>query len=481
MRAVHPVLALRPVFVFALVGLLLPAAFAQEYAFYNVSDSPPNSLGCHIACLASGAVVTAWEESPSGVYTRLLAGELQATIHVGAGHVPVVCTRADAFLLAYADGSVVRLRQGDGTSWGGIQTVQGGGTEVSRLDIAAAPAGAAAEAYLVWQENGTEVWFSQRVSGTWSPGQLVVDAVPLVGDAMPQVAPALSAQTIVPRVYYFDGLAQIFYRERPGSSWGSPTEVPGSVFAMDMDVTVGPSMRHHLVSLGPPPSCPCNHIHYTCELPGGGWIIPERLDVLIDHYNLPEYPSIVVDADEVPHVFWYQLMHDADLNPTTEQIFHHTREGGSWVDHSDIFDGHVGVWTRMTLDPQDRPVFVWSEVDETGHDIMLCRFVTSAAAPDPAIASGLRLNASPSPAAGRVAVTFDLTFDLAQPAPAQLEVFDTLGRRVAQWAVDPSAAGARMIGWDGRDACGRRMPAGVYQARLTSGIASAATRVVLVD
>lgn len=477
MCAVHPVPGWRPVLACAILGLLLPAVFAQEYAFYDVSNSPPNSLGCHIACLPGGAVVTAWEESPGGVYTRLLAGELQTTIYLGAGHVPVVCTRADAFLIAYADGPVVRLRQGDGTSWGGIQTVQGGGTAVSRLDIAAAPAGAAAEAYLVWQENNTEVWFSQRVSGIWSPGQLVVDAVPLVGEAMPQIAPALSAQTIVPRVYYFDGLAQIYYRERPGSSWGDATEVPGGIFAMDMDVAVGPSMRHHLVTLGPPPTCPCNHIYYTYELPGGGWIIPERLDVLIDHYNLPQYPSIVVDPGEVPHIFWYQLMHDADLNPTTEQIFHRAREGGIWVDHSDMFDGRIGIWTRMTLDPQARPVFVWSEVDVSGHDITLCRFVTSAAAPDPVIASGLWLEACPSPAADRVA----LEFDLAGTAPGRLEVFDALGRRVAQWSIDPLASGMRTIGWDGRDASGRRVPPGVYQARLSSGSARAVTRVVLID
>jgi hypothetical protein len=480
MRAVHPVPGLRPVLAFAILGLLLPAAFAQEYVFYNVSDSPPNSLGCHVACLPSGAVVTAWEEPPGGVYTRLLAGELQPTIHLGAGHAPVVCTRADVFLLAYADGSVVRLRQGDGTGWGGIQTVQGGGTAVSRLDIAAAPAGAAAEAYLVWQEDGNEVWFSQRVNGIWSPGQLVTDAVPLVGDAMPQVAPALSAQTIVPRVYYFDGLAQICYRERVGSSWSGASAVPGNSYATDMDVAVGPSFRHHLVTLGVPPTCPCNHISYTREEPGRGWMVPERLDVLIDHYNLPEYPSIVVGPDDVPHVFWYQLMHDADLNPTTEQIFHRTREGDDWVDHSDMFDGRVGVWTRMTLDPQERPVFVWSEVDETGHDITLCRFETSAAAPDPVIASGLRLDASPSPAAGRV----DLAFDLAQPTPAQLEIFDALGRRVARWAIDPlgmGAAGARTIRWDGHDASGRRVPPGVYQARLSSGSARASARVVLID
>jgi hypothetical protein len=52
---------------------------------------------------------------------------------------------------------------------------------------------------------------------------------------------------------------------------------------------------------------------------------------------------------------------------------------------------------------------------------------------------------------------------------------------VAQWLIDPLASGTRTIGWDGRDAHGRRAPAGVYHARLTSESARTATRVVLVD
>ena len=140
-----------------------------------------------------------------------------------------------------------------------------------------------------------------------------------------------------------------------------------------------------------------------------------RLEVLRHQQRLDP----LVDRDEVPHVFWHQYMHDADLNPTTETIIHRTREDGTWFTHCEMFAGRFGVWTRMTLDPQDRPVFVWSELNETGHDVTLCRFVTSAAVPDQAIAGGLRLSASPSPAIDEVA----LAFDLAPRTPAPMSAW----------------------------------------------------------
>ena len=47
-----------------------------------------------------------------------------------------------------------------------------------------------------------------------------------------------------------------------------------------------------------------------------------------------------------------------------------------------------------------------------------------------------------------------------------LEIFDAAGSRVRRLASGGQPAGARTYGWDGRDDGGRRVPAGIYLARL---------------
>jgi flagellar hook assembly protein FlgD len=61
-----------------------------------------------------------------------------------------------------------------------------------------------------------------------------------------------------------------------------------------------------------------------------------------------------------------------------------------------------------------------------------------------------------------------ITFDLARSAPVSLVVYDVSGRRV-RTLVDGAAelgAGAHTADWNGLDDGGRRVPAGLYFARL---------------
>lgn len=52
------------------------------------------------------------------------------------------------------------------------------------------------------------------------------------------------------------------------------------------------------------------------------------------------------------------------------------------------------------------------------------------------------------------------------PANARIEVFDLLGRSVRRLAVLPASGGVHEVAWDGRDAGGRTLPAGLYLVRL---------------
>jgi len=92
----------------------------------------------------------------------------------------------------------------------------------------------------------------------------------------------------------------------------------------------------------------------------------------------------------------------------------------------------------------------------------------------PAVSTGLRLAASPNPARG--AMRFALT--LPQAGHAELAVFDLGGRRVATLLDGHERAGAREVVWQGQDASGRELPAGVYLTRLRTGAATADVRVL---
>lgn len=94
--------------------------------------------------------------------------------------------------------------------------------------------------------------------------------------------------------------------------------------------------------------------------------------------------------------------------------------------------------------------------------------------------SGVALAARPQPSAAPV--TLDWQGDEAlldrEDSGHQLLIHDIGGRLVRRFDL-PRQPGGRQI-WDGRDALGRAVPAGLYLARLRSGSATASARVVLI-
>ncbi len=105
----------------------------------------------------------------------------------------------------------------------------------------------------------------------------------------------------------------------------------------------------------------------------------------------------------------------------------------------------------------------------------LSQLPVAVAAPPPA---GIAFSkAWPNPARGTV------RFTLATPSPAafRVAVFDALGRRVRGLADRTFGAGRHELVWDGRDAAGRSLAAGVYYARAASGGWSAVRRIVRVE
>lgn len=74
----------------------------------------------------------------------------------------------------------------------------------------------------------------------------------------------------------------------------------------------------------------------------------------------------------------------------------------------------------------------------------------------------------------------ELPLELAAPARVRAEIVDAAGRRVRVLADRAFAAGRSRLAWDGRDERGRRVPPGIYFARVRAGETSARTRIVRV-
>jgi hypothetical protein len=68
---------------------------------------------------------------------------------------------------------------------------------------------------------------------------------------------------------------------------------------------------------------------------------------------------------------------------------------------------------------------------------------------------------------------------LGRPAAASVAVYDALGRRVAVLHEGALPAGRHVIGWDGTDEAGHRVPSGVYVVRAAAGDRHAALRLTL--
>jgi Zn-dependent M28 family amino/carboxypeptidase len=74
-----------------------------------------------------------------------------------------------------------------------------------------------------------------------------------------------------------------------------------------------------------------------------------------------------------------------------------------------------------------------------------------------------------------------LSFVLAADGKVSIDIFDVEGRRLRTLAGGRLSAGRNDLVWDGEDASGARVSAGIYFARVRSGDDQVATKVVLLD
>ena len=133
----------------------------------------------------------------------------------------------------------------------------------------------------------------------------------------------------------------------------------------------------------------------------------------------------------------------------------------------------VGVQVRL-FDLTDLRRFVGTTTDETGHfALSLQTFSRGTALPtDFALGQNYPNPFNPSTI---------IPYQLPTAGHVRLEVFNMLGQRLATLVNAEQSAGLHTEQWDGTDAAGRAMGAGVYIYRLSSGGMTESRRMVLVD
>jgi hypothetical protein len=90
-------------------------------------------------------------------------------------------------------------------------------------------------------------------------------------------------------------------------------------------------------------------------------------------------------------------------------------------------------------------------------------------------AAGVVVNVLPNPFSASTRISFNTSGD----GPAEVRIFDVVGRQVRTFAA-PRGAGGRNIQWDGRDGGGEAVPSGVYFCRVTTPAGHGVRRIVLV-
>lgn len=87
--------------------------------------------------------------------------------------------------------------------------------------------------------------------------------------------------------------------------------------------------------------------------------------------------------------------------------------------------------------------------------------------------------ASPNPFTDRTVISVRVPEAMSASAPLSLEIYDVRGHRLRTFEL-AREPGLRGVTWDGRDAMGARMPAGVYLARFRCGSATTNVKLTII-
>jgi len=478
---------MRAVYGFVFLLVTLASTICQAgYVIQSISNPIYDARRPTLACSPSGTLMVAWAAEDFGIWSQafhafaLDGGAITEPVYHGPGHTPAICWTAEGFVLAYTSGSQVIIRQGSGDTWlPGSHVIETGGIlDWTRPDLAQAPSAGLDSAWLTFDVRGSsylcDVWFVRVTTVSWQEAEILVSDIDY--PASPRVTHALVGTVLEPRVYYLCNFFELQYRQRSGPVWSEPMIVPGEVFGMDMDANAGPDMSQCILSLGPQPPCPCNNITFTHGLADGYWSLPENLTSHYDYFDWPLHPAIDAASSGVIHAFWYQIASNEEMEETHWSLEYRIRENGNWIDRSEIFSGHYGPGTDITLTNQGYPIFTWTRLPAGQNGvIMLARPDASTPVEEHTPSSQLALTTWPNP----FNPTVTISFTAPESESPQLSIYDPRGRILATLESEPAARNHWQAVWNGRDDSGYALPSGIYFVRLQTEYGEVARKIVL--
>ncbi len=199
------------------------------------------------------------------------------------------------------------------------------------------------------------------------------------------------------------------------------------------------------------------------------WTGSDWEDVSIDagSSDIGAYNALALDGDDRPHISTY--------DEGAADLVYLRHDGTVWHETRVATVGTVGKHSSLGLDSAGRPHV--SYVDERSGSRLYYSWLAPPAigVGDPVIEPVVSRLDPPMPNPFHTSTLFTGSVS---PGPVSLAVFDVTGRRV-RLVHSRSTGGALVVGWDGHDDAGRRLPAGTYVVTLSTATGVRSRKAVL--
>lgn len=205
-------------------------------------------------------------------------------------------------------------------------------------------------------------------------------------------------------------------------------------------------------------------------------------------------PRLDMSALTEPRLVWWQWFYNQSSSGNDTLATDISNDNGRTWKRVQGVNVSQPSWTRVQIRVQDflaptdsmRVRFVAADlapggiVEASVDDIEYFSATAVTAVREPGTASRGVLQVSAAGLAPSSGVS-QVRFRVERRVPVAAQVFDMTGRLVRSFGVETRAAGPQVLRWDGRDAAGRAVAAGVYTVRLSAPGTSASARVVRLD
>jgi hypothetical protein len=363
------------------------------------------------------------------------------------------------------------------------------GTRSEFPDIAVSPDGTV---HAVW-DDGTPsnsicchdtYYASKTVAGSWMPAIDLSNSVVNEYPCRVGVGPDNSVHVISAQEDGGPGMQNIYYYYKPlGGSFGPAVNLTGTANmgrGMGDVLMTGDGTVHVVFYAGAPLD-----VFYMNKPVCGSWSSPVNLS----NASASWIPALAADACGNLHAVWYAV-----TGGVPKVMYSARLTSGSWSAPVDLSGGAASeCWPQVATGGPSGPktgtvevVYLSSSSGNTdafltespfvGCDMTGVVGVEGNPGQGWTSAPGDGIRAIPNPMTGQVRFEARAT-----RSASCITVYDMAGRALRVLPFSTGAQGWTDVEWDGRDASGRKVPAGVYWARMGSGSQETATRVVLIQ